>query len=264
MRHPDVTTDHRKTTVDQFTRQADAFSSSPTMRDEKALRLIVDASGVSSDDTVLDVACGPGIVTCELAAVARRATGIDLTPAMIERARALQLEKKLSNITWHVGDVSQLPYGDRTFSIVVSRYALHHMARPGAVFAEMNRVCKTGGKVLVVDATASSDPEKAERFNRMERVRDPSHVRALTLAQLRELFAGLGMLEPDVTHHRVEFALGAVLEGSFPKEKDGKQTVRKMFEESLADDGMALKPERVDGEVRFSYPISILAATRVW
>ncbi len=166
MRHPDVTTDHRKTTVDQFTRQADAFSSSPTMRDEKALRLIIDASGVSSDDTVLDVACGPGIVTCELAAVARRATGIDLTPAMIERARALQLEKKLSNITWHVGDVSQLPYGDQTFS------------------------------------------------------------------------------------------------SSFPKEMDGKEAVRTLFEESLADDGMALKPKVVDGEVQFSYPISILAATR--
>ena len=230
------------------------------MRDEKALGLIRDASRVSTDDTVLDVACGPGIVTCALSEAARHATGVDVTPAMIERARALQRAKGLENVAWQVGDMSRLPYRGRSFSVVVSRYALHHTVRPEVALAEMNRVCKARGRVVVVDVTASSDPEKAERFNRMERLRDPSHVRALTLAELRALFLAQGMPEPEVTRYRVEFSLATVLEGSYPLEKNGTQLVREMFAASLANDGMALKTQWVEGETRFSYPISILVS----
>ena len=51
---------HRDRIVDQFTRQAVPFSTAPGIRDEAALQLLVEASGAGPDDTVLDVACGPG------------------------------------------------------------------------------------------------------------------------------------------------------------------------------------------------------------
>ena len=70
--------DHHATIVDQFTRQAVPFSSSPGIRDEDALRLLVEASGAGPADTVLDVACGPGLVVAAFARVARHVTGIDL------------------------------------------------------------------------------------------------------------------------------------------------------------------------------------------
>src|SRR5262245_8057922 len=86
-------TEHRATIVDQFTRQAVPFSTAPGIRDEEALRLVVEAAGAGPDDTVLDVACGGGIVVCAFARVVRHATGIDLTPAMIEQARRLETER---------------------------------------------------------------------------------------------------------------------------------------------------------------------------
>ena len=82
--------DHREQIVDQFTRQALPFSSAPAITNAAALAQIVALAAPGPDDTVLDVACGPGLVVCAFAPLVRRATGIDLTPAMLDRARSLQ------------------------------------------------------------------------------------------------------------------------------------------------------------------------------
>src|SRR5881296_470930 len=228
---------HRDLIVEQFTKQAVPFSTAPGVRDEEALRLLVDFTGAGPEDTVLDVACGPGLVVCALAAVVRHATGIDVTPAMIERARALAAEKGLANVAWQVGDVLPLPYPDGAFSLIVSRFAFHHFPEPRAVLAEMKRVCAPGGRVVLVDVAASEDPAKAAALNRMEKLRDPSHVRALTLAELEGL-----------------------LERSFPEAGDAER-VRRMLIDSLADDGLGLGTRRRGGgEIVFAYPVAMLAA----
>src|SRR5438128_4195738 len=155
---------HRDLIVEQFTKQAVPFSTAPGVRDEEALRLLVDFTGAGPVDTVLDVACGPGLVMCALAPVVRHATGIDVTPAMIERARALAAEKGLANVAWQVGDVLPLPYPDGAFSLVVSRFAFHHFAEPRAVLAEMKRVCagrpgRVGGRGGVGGPGEGGGPE---------------------------------------------------------------------------------------------------------
>src|SRR2546427_11769385 len=109
--------EHRDLIVDQFTKQAIPYSTAAGIQDREALALIVEATRAGADDTVLDVACGPGLVVCAFAAVVRHAIGIDLTPAMIERARALAAEKGLGNVTWQVGDGLPLPFASASFSI---------------------------------------------------------------------------------------------------------------------------------------------------
>src|SRR5204862_6900356 len=117
---------HRDLIVEQFTKQAVPFSTAPGVRDEEALRLLVDFAGAGPEDTVLDVACGPGLVVCALAAVVRHATGIDVTPAMIERARALAAEQGLANVAWQVGDVLPLSCPSGACSRGVLPLAFHY------------------------------------------------------------------------------------------------------------------------------------------
>jgi len=253
--------DHHATIVDQFTRQAVPFSSSPGIRDEDALRLLVEASGAGPADTVLDVACGPGLVVAAFARVARHVTGIDLTPAMIERARALVDERELANVTLTLGDVRPLPYPDGAFSIVVSRFAFHHFLEPAAVLAEMVRVCRPGGRLVVADAAVSPDPARAAAFNRMEKLRDPSHVRAMPLAELAALFAGAGLPVPAVTRCEVRAEVEALLSRSFP-DPGGADAVRAMFVASLPDDGLGVGARRHEGAIHFAYPVAILVAAR--
>ena len=94
---------HLELIVDQFTRQAVPFSTAKTIADQKALQLLIEFSGAGPDDTILDVACGGGNVVCAFAGIVRHATGIDMTPAMLDRARAMAREKSLANVSWDQG-----------------------------------------------------------------------------------------------------------------------------------------------------------------
>ena len=248
---------HRERILDQFTKQAIPFSSSRAMTDEASLRLLVELTGATAKDTVLDVACGPGIVVCAFASLVEHATGIDLTPAMIERGQTLQAGKGLRNVTWRTSDLVPLPFPDESFSIVTSRYAFHHLLSPQAALSEMQRVCKIGGKVVLIDAMASAGLEQADAFNRMERLRDPSHVRALTLAEMQELFEKVGLPGPQMRFYKVDVELEGLLRRSFPNERDAEK-VRRMVIDSLKNDGMGVNTRREDGGIWFSYPIAVL------
>src|SRR5256714_14103558 len=173
------------------------------MRDEGARRLLVEFPGGGADDRVLDVACGRGLVVAAFAKVCRHATGIDLTPAMIDKAREHAGALGLANVAWQVGNVLPLPFPDGAFSIVVSRFAFHHFPDPLAVLREMVRVCRRPGRIVVADMAASEDPQHAAALNTMERLRDPSHARALSLAELRALFGQAGLPAPRETYYDV-------------------------------------------------------------
>ena len=144
-------TSHQNLILDQFTRQATVFSTAPTITDEDALRMIVEAARPTSDDRLLDVACGPGLVVCAFTPHVREAVGIDVTPAMLERARRLAADKVLANVAWRQGNVYALPYEDASFTIVTTRFSFHHFLDPAAVLREMVRVCAPGGRIVVVD-----------------------------------------------------------------------------------------------------------------
>jgi ubiquinone/menaquinone biosynthesis C-methylase UbiE len=251
---------HSEAIVDQFTRQADSFSSAPPITDERALELLVRAAGTTREDAVLDVACGPGLVVCAFAVQASHATGIDLTPAMIDKARALQGSKGLTNVSWRLGDGRAMPFEDGDFDIVCCRFAFHHFPEPGQVLAEMVRLCRPGGRIVVVDVVASEDPAVAARLNAMDSLRDPSHVRFMPESELRGLLRAQGLSEPTVEYYRLEGDVESLLGRSFPNPGDDA-TIRRMFEDSLADDGMGMDARRVGDQIRYGYPSAILVAT---
>jgi ubiquinone/menaquinone biosynthesis C-methylase UbiE len=151
---------HNRAIVDQFTRQAAVFNVAPSLTKEQALRSIVAATQAGPDDTVLDVACGGGVVLCEFAPHVKHATGIDMTPAMLDFGREHAARKGLANVTFRRGDATTLPFPDGSFSVVVTRYTFHHFLEPLAVFKEMVRVCRRGGRIAVVDMYASEDNAK--------------------------------------------------------------------------------------------------------
>src|SRR4029077_15766961 len=146
--------------LDQFTRQATVFSTAPTITDEEALGMIIRAARPTPGARLLAVACGPGLVVCAFAPCVREATGIDMTPAMLERARNLAAEKGWAKVAWQQGDFYSLPYQDGSFTIVTTRFSCHHFLDPVAVLREMVRVCAPGGRIVVVDDYASEDPAK--------------------------------------------------------------------------------------------------------
>lgn len=252
-------TTHNQRILDQFTRQAIPFTTAPAIRNQEALDRIVRAAQAGPEDTALDVACGPGLLACAFARVVKHATGIDMTPAMLEQARREQEQIGIENLTWRLGDVLPIPFPDESFSIVTSRFAFHHFLDPLAVLGEMRRVCKSGGRIVVADSAPSA--EKAAAFNAVERLRDPSHVRAMPVEELCGLFLQADLPKPRVEMYRLNGELEDLLRRSFPDPADIDR-IRAIFEDSLAGDAIDMATERKDDKLYYAFPVAILAAEK--
>lgn len=99
---------------------------------------------------VLDVGCGPGTVTTDVARLVQpgTVTGVDLLPALVERARNYAATAQTENATFQVGNTHALDFADKTFDITYSLNVLVHLADPVGALREQARVTKTGGIVL--------------------------------------------------------------------------------------------------------------------
>lgn len=252
---------HRDLILDQFTRQAQLFSTAAPITNEGALQMLVETARPQPDDTMLDIACGGGLVVCAFAAHVKQATGIDMTPAMLDQARKLADAKGLTNVAFRQGDATALPFPDAGFAIVTTRFSFHHFPDPLAVLREMVRVCAPGGRILVIDTYVSEDNSQAATFNRLELLRDPSHVRCLALSEHKALFTATGLGAPQITLYELRDTVKNLLARSFPNPGDDTKIIE-LFRASAADGRLGI-PIRLDGEaIEYAYPVAVLAAAK--
>ncbi len=249
---------HEQTIIQQFSLQAVPFAELPGHAD--SLRMLIECSGASDSDAVLDVACGPGLVACAFAGHVAHVTGIDITPTMIEQATKRQEAQHLHNVSWKIGKVLPLPFPEAQFSIVLTRYSFHHFLDPMAVLVEMVRVCKPGGKVMVVDAVLPA--EKADAYNRMEKLRDPSHTKALSVEEMSHMVHASGLVNVRTARYTVEMELETQLAASFPHPGDDEK-LRQLVISDIGHDRIGVAAHRVGRDVHFAYPILMTVGEKI-
>ncbi len=251
---------HNDTIVGQHTQQAAGYARLTQAMAGDRRAALREFAGVVPGDVLLDVACGPGSLALDLAPHLARATGLDLTPAMLEQARAAQARLGVENADWVRGDAATLPFPDGAFTLVTAGAAFHHFAEPARVLAGMARVCRPGGRVVVVDVTPDAD--KAAVYDRMEKLRDPSHGHAHPVAELAAMGAAAGLGEPRVrTSLTGPMPYAAVLATSFPEACSREDLLALMRADAKAGtDRLGFKAQIGDGEVLVTYPM----ATLVW
>jgi SAM-dependent methyltransferase len=101
---------------------------------------------------LLDVGCGPGTITADLAARTGRVTAVENAPEALDAARAEVSRRGAGNVTFAVEDVQALGFPDGTFDVVHAHQVLQHVADPVRALREMARVCRPGGAVAVRDS----------------------------------------------------------------------------------------------------------------
>ena len=164
---------------------------------------ILEHVPVAPDAIVLDVAAGTGHMARGYAPHARQVVAIDVTPEMLSVGKAQVDASGIPNVLFERGDAASLPYLDGSFDLVVSRFAVHHFDHPAEQLGEMVRVCRSGGRVGVIDLVVA-DGQPADVLNEIERRRDPSHTEALSLDRLTGLIeAAGGRIEQVVDHDQV-------------------------------------------------------------
>jgi len=187
--------DHLKRVTEEFARQAHTFDLWAEKSDDQVVARFQTALGDAARGHLLDVACGPGVVTAAIASTAASVVALDATDEMLEKARARCARAKLANVSFKRGDAEHLAFDDAQFDGVVTRLAVHHFANPQRALTEMFRVLRPGGTAVIVDVVSSEEPEESNLQNAIERLRDPSHVRMLPAAELDACVAGAGFCD---------------------------------------------------------------------
>jgi ubiquinone/menaquinone biosynthesis C-methylase UbiE len=244
--------------LDQFAQQAESYSGLIKKFNDPSLPLIMASVQPKPSERLLDVGCGAGNFAVMMASIVGQVFGVDLTPEMLDQARALQAEAGVKNVEWRQTDVTSLPFERGSFDIVSSRSMLHHVEDPRHVIAEMKRVADETGRLMVIDMTPA--PEKAAALNAIELLRDPSHARALTLSELRAIATDLDLVEIGFAQREVRLPLEAILATSFPG-PGVLDRVRQLYRSDAESgaDALGLGARIADGAVTVGYPMSFIA-----
>ena len=244
--------EHIKRVEEEFTRQAQTFDAYAPKADDRVEDRFREALGGAAKGVILDLACGPGVVTAAVAKGAKKAVGYDVTPAMLEKARKRCAEAGLTNVEFKHGNAEALPFDDGSFDGVVTRLAIHHFADPGLVLREVARVLRPGGRLVVVDVVVSEDLVEAALQNAIENLRDPSHLRMLPAT-------GFEILDRSTWDKTREFEEWMGIANDGLRTQSLREVARALAEEGRSA-GMGLA--RQDGKTVFFHRWRLIAAVR--
>jgi len=176
---------------DRFARHADRIAARQDARAARLAEQVREFVAPHGDERALDVGTGAGALALALAPLVREIVGVDPVPELLAHAR--ERARGQPHVSFLRGDGTALPFADGSFDLAATARTLHHVERPEALLGELVRVTRPGGRVLVVDHLAPSDPDRADALHAFERARDPSHTRLLGDAELRALFVAAGL-----------------------------------------------------------------------
>lgn len=254
--------EHKQVVKDEFTRQAKTYAIMPSAADPGRIGRLVEAVAPSAEARVLDVACGPGFLALAFAARCREVVGIDLTDAPLSIAEKNRQDQALTNVRFQHGDAEQLSFAKGEFDVVVSRFALHHTENPGQVLREMARVSKKRGLVVVEDLITSEYRERGDYQNKVERLRDPSHTRALSRSELITLCTAAGLeIEKLYSDEMVQPLEHWLANTQTPP--DRADQVRALIERDAREDLSGMRPYLEDGLWFFRHPTLAVVSRRL-
>lgn len=252
---------HRARVEREFTRQAQSFAASATLAGGVLVDAVRRGLGNAPRERVLDLAAGPGLVAGAIADDVREVVALDLTAETLRVARARLCDAGHRNVRFVRGNGLALPFPAGRFDAAVVRLALHHLEDPAAAVREARRVLRAGGELVVLDLVAPADPSDQALSTALERLRDPSHVRALGLRELADVVEGAGF---ELTR-RERFVLGrrftewaAII--ADPVRTGALEVVMRELVRRGATAGVSLREE--GDELVFDYDFALLVGRR--
>ena len=239
----------------QYGRQADFYARSVVHATGETLGLLLDWGSPAHGQRVLDIATGAGFTAFTFAPHVKSVVAYDLTVEMLAQARNLGAQRNLRNLSFIQGMAESLPFPDESFHIVACRTAPHHFLSVQRFLEEASRVVAPGGLVLMADTSVPEDTEVALWQNRVEKTRDPSHVRAYSLSEWSGFFREAGLsVEETSTAYRTPLQFSDWVQRSGTAPGDVAE-LRRLFSGPIPGAVEAFEIRSEGGEFFFSWQV---------
>jgi ubiquinone/menaquinone biosynthesis C-methylase UbiE len=192
----------------QFGGTSAAYAVSATHRAGNDLDRLVELAECSPAVEALDIATGAGHTARLIAPLVSHVVVSDLTPQMLDTARAEMQAAGVHNVSFRIADAEELPFESGVFDLVTCRIAPHHFPDCSAFSREVSRVLKPGGLFLLLDSTVPEEDEHDKRMNELEWRRDDSHVRSHKQSEWEHMLreAGLEIELEEIFPKRHDFS----------------------------------------------------------
>jgi len=225
-------TDPKSRLRERFAEHAAEYVTSESHAGGDDLDAVMRLADARPEWVALDVATGGGHTAIALAPQVAGMIALDLTPEMLNAARGLAEERGVAGIEFVVGDAEALPFPDASFDLVTCRIAAHHFPEVQSFADEVARVLRPGGRFILQDQCVPDTMAAAAFVNLFERLRDPSHARALAEGAWLEVLrrAGLDVETSEYFEKRMNLERWGAMQGCSP------ETIAKL-RELLADAG---------------------------
>lgn len=198
---------HEQVVQRQFGAQANAYLASAVHAQGEEFAQLRERLSATTGARVLDLGCGAGHVSFNVAPLAGEVVAYDLSQQMLDVVASAAAERGLANISTRCGAAEQLPFADGEFDFVFSRYSAHHWRDVGQALREVRRVLKPGGVACFIDVAAPGLPLLDTHLQTVEVLRDTSHVRDYSPSEWARLVgeAGLAVTAQKRQRLRLEF-----------------------------------------------------------
>jgi ubiquinone/menaquinone biosynthesis C-methylase UbiE len=203
-------TTHDQQVLRQFDPRAGAYLTSAVHAggpDLDQARRLVGAALPAAKAVALDAGCGAGHLAFTLAPLVAQVVAADPAPSMLATVQAAARDRGLANVETRQAQAESLPFADASFCLVASRYSAHHWRDVPAALAQLRRVVKPGGWLLMIDLLGGATPLIDTHLQAVELLRDPSHVRDYTAGEWRRMIAeaGFDLIEAQSWPIRLDF-----------------------------------------------------------
>jgi ubiquinone/menaquinone biosynthesis C-methylase UbiE len=208
---------------------------------------------------VLDVACGSGHASEALVGSVRQVVGIDLTTALLTLGADRIRSNGIQNLLLQEGDAEALPFADESFDLVFCRSSLHHFANPLQAVAEMVRVCRERGRIVLLDIVPP-DAEVRDQFDHIHRLIDPSHVKSFLEPELADLLPG----GRDALTYATTFDLRFPIDVALTEQSETDQVLHLLGAEvEGSGERSGLDPAEEDGRLVVSFTTSVVHGSKL-
>lgn len=187
---------------EQFSQHAEYYAQSSAHAQGDTLDVILEFANPKGTEKTLDIATGTGFTAFALAPKVSHVIATDLTPEMVTKAYELAQEQAIQNVTFSVAAAETLPFATASFDLVTCRLAPHHFQNVPKFLSEVHRVLRTDGLFCLVDSVSPESEKLIAWQNRVEKLRDNSHVYGYPPSQWNEMITTSGFEIEETAHTR--------------------------------------------------------------